>query len=55
VSVIFLIPSTINAVFWKLSKSKHAKLIAYLDRKRAGLEIDLETEKEVFEIVKPLI
>ena len=55
VSVIFLIPSTINAFLWKLTKEKHAKLIAYLDRKRAGLEISEEDEQEVQEICKPLI
>ena len=55
VSVIFLIPSTINAVCWKLTKEKHAKLIAYLDRKRSGLDISEEEEHEVSEICKPLI
>jgi len=55
VSVILLIPSTINAFCWKLTKEKHAKLIAYLDRKRAGLEISEEDEQEVHDICKPLI
>ena len=55
VSVIFLIPSTINAVNWKLTKEKHAKLIAFLDKKRAGIEISEEEKQEVDEICKPLI
>jgi oligogalacturonide transporter len=55
VSVICLIPSTITAFCWKLTKEKHAKLIAYLDRKRSGLEISEEEELEVSEICKPLI
>jgi len=55
VSVVLLIPSTINALTWRLPKEKHAKLIAYLDRKRAGLEIDEESERDVHEICKPLI
>jgi len=52
---ILLIPSTIVAVRWKLTKDKHSKLIGYLDRKRAGLEIDEAMEQEVQEICKPLI
>jgi Na+/melibiose symporter-like transporter len=55
VSVIFLIPSTVSAACWKLSKEKHAKLISYLDRKRAGLETTPEEEQEVREICNPLI
>jgi len=47
VSVIFLIPSTIFAILWKLTKERHAKLIAYLDKKRAGIEITKEDEEEV--------
>jgi len=55
VSVIFLIPSTLNALSWKLTKEKHAKLIAYLDKKRSGLEISEDDKQEVEEICKPLI
>jgi len=55
VAIIFLIPSTIVAIRWKLSKEKHGKLINYLDRKRAGLDISEEEEQEVSEICKPLI
>jgi Na+/melibiose symporter-like transporter len=55
VSIVLLIPSTITALRWKLTKDKHAKLIGYLDRKRAGIEIDPELEQEVCEICKPLI
>ena len=54
-SIILLIPSTIIAIRWTLTKAKHAKLIAYLDRKRAGLEIDSAMEDEITEICKPLI
>ena len=54
-SIVLLIPSTIIAVRWKLTKDRHAKLIGYLDRKRAGLEIDAEKEAEVSEICKPLV
>jgi len=55
VPVILLLPSTITAMRWKLPKEKHAKLIGYLDRKRAGLEIDEDMEREIYEICKPLI
>jgi len=55
VSVICLIPSTIYAFCWKLTKEKHAKLIAYRDRKRSGLDVSEEEELEVNEICKPLI
>ena len=55
VSVIFLIPSTINAFCWKLTKEKHAILIAYLDRKRAGIDISEEDEEDVRKICEPLI
>ncbi|MCL2425748.1 MAG: MFS transporter [Oscillospiraceae bacterium] len=55
VSIILLIPSTIHAVIWKLTKENHAKLIAYLDRKRSGLEVSAEEEQEVKEICEPLI
>ena len=54
-SILLLIPSTIIAIRWALTKAKHARLIAYLDRKRAGLEIEQEMEREVGEICKPLI
>ena len=55
VSVILLIPSTIFASRWELTKEKHAKLIGYLDRKRAKLEIDEQLEKEVTEICESLV
>ena len=54
-SILMLTPSAFIAVRWTLSKAKHAKLIGYLDRKRAGLEIDAETEREVSDICKTLI
>ena len=50
VSVIFLIPSTIFALCWKLTKERHSKLIEYLDRKRAGITIESEEEEEVRKI-----
>jgi len=55
VPILLLLPSTVSALSWKLPKEKHARLIAYLDRKRAGLEIDEDSEREVHEICKPLI
>ena len=55
VSVILLIPSTFFAIRWQLTKDKHAKLISYLDRKRAGVEISPEDELEVHDICEPLI
>jgi len=54
-SVLLLVPSTIIAIRWTLTKEKHALLIQYLDRKRAGLDIDAETISEIQEICKPLI
>jgi len=54
VSIVLLIPSTIFALRWELSKEKHAKLIAYLDRKRAGIDISRQDEQEVQEICKSL-
>lgn len=54
-SIMLLIPSTIIALRWTLSKAKHAALIGYLDRKRAGLEIDSAMEQEISDICKPLI
>jgi len=54
-SGLLLFPSTIVAFRWALSKAKHAKLIGYLDRKRAGMEIESETELEIEEICRPLI
>ena len=54
-SILLLIPSTVIAIRWTLSKVKHAKLIGYLDKKRAGLEIDPSLEQEIHDICKPLI
>ena len=53
--IFLLIPATIIAMRWKLSKEKHTALIDYLDRKRAGLEIDPQTEQKIEAICKPLI
>jgi len=55
VSVIFLIPSTIFAFYWKLTKERHAKLISYLDRKRAGFEINKDDENEVKNICENIL
>jgi oligogalacturonide transporter len=55
VSIVLLFPSTITALRWKLTKDKHKKLIGYLDRKRAGLDVDNQLEEDVSEIIKQLI
>jgi len=55
VSIVLLVPSTITAICWKLPKKNHHKLIAYLDRKRSGMEISDEETKEIDDICKPLI
>jgi len=54
-SILLLIPATVIALRWKLTKQRHAALIAYLDRRRSGLEIDPEMEESVREICKPLV
>ena len=54
-SIILLVPATIIAVRWALTKEKHATLIGYLDRKRSGIETGAEEEKEIEGILKPLI
>ena len=54
-SILLLIPATVIAVRWKLTKERHALLISYLDRKRANLEISSEMERDIQEICKPLI
>jgi len=54
-SVVLLVPSTVIALRWALTKEKHAKLIGYLDRRRAGLEIAAGTQDEIEEICKALI
>ena len=54
-SIILLVPSTILALRWALTKERHALLIGYLDRKRSGVEVDPAEELEVREILKPLI
>ena len=54
-SVLLLVPATVIALRWALTKEKHAKLIQYLDRKRAGLDIDPEMQSEIQDICEPLI
>ena len=54
-SILLLAPATVIALRWLLTKEKHAALIGFLDRKRAGMEIDEEMEEEIREICKPLI
>jgi len=55
VSIIMLFPSTLTALRWRLTREKHAKLIGYLDKKRAGLIIEAGEEAEVKQICDPLI
>jgi len=54
-SVILLVPATVIALRWTLSKEKHAKLIEFLDRRRAGLEIEPEMQGEIEGICEGLI
>ena len=54
-SILLLIPSMIIALRWTLSKEKHARLIQYLDCKRAGLDIDPGIQREIQDICAPLI
>ena len=54
-SIILLVPATIIAVRWTLTKEKHAALISYLDRKRSGVEAGPEEEEAIRESLKPLI
>jgi len=54
-SVILLVPSTVIALRWALTKEKHARLIEFLDRRRAGLEVDEGTENEIEEICRGLV
>lgn len=53
--LVLLIPAIIIAARWKLSKSRHALLIDYLDRRRSGLEVSAAEEQEVVEAMKPLV
>jgi Na+/melibiose symporter-like transporter len=52
---VLLIPTIIIAARWTLTKEKHAVLVGYLDRKRSGIELGMEEEKEIQEIMKPMI
>jgi oligogalacturonide transporter len=54
-SFVLLVPTTIIAARWMLTKEKHAALIGYLDRKRSGIELSTDEEKEIQEIMKPMI
>ena len=54
-SILLLVPSAVIALRWALTKEKHAALIRYLDRRRAGLEIDTEEQKKIEGICKGLI
>ena len=53
--VLLLVPATIIALRWVLTKEKHALLIGYLDRKRSGIEASEEEEKEISELIEPMI
>jgi len=54
-SILLLLPSMVIALRWALTKEKHAALIGYLDRKRAGIEIGEEEQKEIEGICAELI
>jgi len=54
-SVLLLVPSLVIALRWALTKEKHAALIGYLDRRRAGLEIGDEEQREIEGICGELI
>jgi len=46
-SVLLLVPSMVIALRWALTKEKHAALIGYLDKKRAGMEICDEEQRAI--------
>jgi len=54
-SVLLLVPSTVIALRWALTRSKHARLIEFLDRRRAGLEVDTQEEGEIEEMCRGLV
>jgi len=54
-SVILLLPAIVVALRWKLTKERHATLIDYLDRKRSGVEASPDEQKEIEDIMKPLV
>ncbi len=54
-AVLLLVPSTIIAIRWKLTKDKHRKLVEYLDKKRAGLPVEPALETEVQALCATLI
>ncbi|MCL2299996.1 MAG: MFS transporter [Firmicutes bacterium] len=54
-SVILLVPSTVIALRWALTKEKHARLIEFLDRRRAGLEMEDGAQAEIEEICRGLV
>jgi len=54
-SIWLLVPSTVLALRWALTKERHALLIDYLDRKRSGVVVDPTEEMEIREILKPLV
>jgi len=54
-SVVLLVPSTVIALRWTLTKERHAALIGFLDRRRAGMEIGEEERREIEGICEGLI
>ena len=54
-SILLLAPAVVIALRWKLTKERHAKLIGYLDKKRAGLEIEPELQAEIAGVCEGLI
>ena len=46
-AVLLLIPTVVVALLWQLTPERHARMIDYLDKKRAGLAVDKEIEAEM--------
>ena len=54
-SVVLLAPSTVIALRWGLTKEKHARLIGFLDRRRAGMEIGAQEQEEIEEMCRGMV
>ena len=46
-AVLLLIPTVVFALLWQLTPERHAQMIDYLDKKRAGLAVDSGIEAEM--------
>lgn len=44
---VLLIPTVVFAILWQLTPERHARMIEYLDKKRAGLPVDQEIATEM--------